>query len=255
MKNHITLSCFTIALTTFLLVCGSGVVLGQGGTGREPTPSPSPSTKQPPKSSQPAKRSTTSSRGSRSGSSKPKTDTSSAPSTPTTSNTAASSTSAAKERDESSATLSETLNWLGTKLADPTFLTWIDIGEKSVIRNDISDAKYLLGSPSFAVDQCTLTVNHYKSSELYKSYGSGKVIINLSNADPNSVKAETNYQYTLYFVILRTNTASIKYVSNTGEEMTGSSVKIRVSSAEGQSSVEKAIKHAVRLCGGKASQF
>ncbi len=55
-----TLSGFAIVLTILLLVCGSGVVLGQGGTGREPVPPPPKKTtttkKAPPKSNPPASR-------------------------------------------------------------------------------------------------------------------------------------------------------------------------------------------------------
>lgn len=40
MRNDRTLPCFAIVLTILLLVCGSGVVLGQGGTGREPAAPP-----------------------------------------------------------------------------------------------------------------------------------------------------------------------------------------------------------------------
>jgi formylglycine-generating enzyme required for sulfatase activity len=55
-----TLSGFAIVLTILLLVCGSGVVLGQGGTGREPAPPPpkktTPTKKAPPKKNPPASR-------------------------------------------------------------------------------------------------------------------------------------------------------------------------------------------------------
>lgn len=50
MKDHRTLPYFTIVVTILLLVCGLGVVLGQGGTGRE-----APKTSTPPKKTTPAR--------------------------------------------------------------------------------------------------------------------------------------------------------------------------------------------------------
>src|SRR5207302_759995 len=126
------------AFTILILVSGSGVVRGQGGTGREPTPSPSPSTKQPVKSNQPVKRVTTPSRGSR-------------------------STSTASETENSSATLDETLNWIGERLATPSSYESITIGNRAMCHNpgcsSLLSVENLNGSPAYKIDGCTVTMD------------------------------------------------------------------------------------------------
>jgi hypothetical protein len=122
------------------------------------------------------------------------------------------------------------------------------------------EEKYMSGSPSFVADQCKLTVDHsytrhWTYNNTSSNYG-GKITIDFGDVDPNSISAVTDYQYSRYEVVLKTSTTSIKLASiNPGEDFGGSVVSIGVTSLEGRASVEKAIRHTVKLCGGKPSKF
>jgi hypothetical protein len=191
---------------------------GQGGSA-EKTP-PQPSTKQPTRSSQPVKRGTTSSRGSR-------------------------STSTANEADESSATLEETLNWIGARLTDLTYFTEIIVGGDFVLipkLPNLGKVEDIPASPSYKIDGCTITMER-----TYK-YGNGvleggqRLVIPFADIDPRTIKFD-------YTVDIQAVNPTFKFIEKeNGWDVTSSKISFW---GENLKSFEKAVRHAVKLCASK----
>lgn len=211
---------FSLLISISLLSVNS---YGQGGSAAK---TPPPSTKQPTKSSQPVKRATTSSRGSR-------------------------STSAANESDNSSATLEETMKWIGGRLTDLSYYHSVIIGGGNVeFATNFPFKEELSGSPSYHIDGCALTVER-----AYKRYGAGDegrqyVVIPFADIDPRTIRSEGGMAET---ITMQAVNPTPKLLTDSGEIHSSSIVRFWLYSKESRKSFERAVRHAVKLCGGKAS--
>lgn len=162
---------------------------------------------------------------------------------------------ATNESEESSASLEETLNWLGARLTDATFTYSVIIEKRGV---EIYDRASVNGSGNFRVDRCTLTVEYIYTppATIYEIRGKG--IIPFSDIDPLSIKRVGPY------ISMQTSRQSIKRImfaaGKVESEVSTSSLAISlrgtsVDGVENGKRVEKAIRHAIKLCGGKSSPF
>ena len=222
MNLKVLISLFAIFLVSFL---SSASALGQGGTGRETGNSNSNKTAAP--TNKPRVPPTRSTKGNR-------------------------STSTAKEPEESSATLDETLNWIGARLATFTFWQGFMVGDSGMATEGWTPED-LPGSPSYRIDGCSVTVNR-SVKDRYVGDRQIEIALTFADIDPASITVFANGDE--YWLQLRSANPTLKLVdSYEGRKLSGVSAHFDFRKQDDAKSFERAIKHAVKLCGGKPSKF
>lgn len=219
-KSHKTQSVLIGGLMTLSLALGSALLFAQGGTGRET--------------------------GNANVNKTPR-KTSNQPSRPTRGDRSA---SRAKESDESSATLEETLNWIGQKLTTAGFNKYVSIMEGH--SGNIMET--FRGNPlsSYHIDGCTLTVEW--TFGVTAGQGQRRLIFPLADIDRQSIganfaeRSQTEFQS---IVFMKATKPTLKlFDSEYRMNQSGSSVQFLLANKDDQESFLKALRHAVRLCGG-----
>lgn len=262
---------FSVLVSISVLTINS---YGQGGSATK-TPPP-PSTKKTPARSTASKRT---GRPRQSNTSSPQTDSQQADSQPTdtssTSNANVSATPATTPAPIESPsappepTLNETLDWIGNKLSDLTFISEIKLigpatgnapwDEKFVSRNQFGSDSLANNTP-YQIIRCNVELNWttvaYRGitrDYLRQPTDNVRLIIPLADIDPNSIKIGDT---TTYALDMNTSNSkqTIKYISSVGE-YSRAQIIIFATSYENAKRLEKAFKHAVQLCGGKSDAF
>lgn len=217
-------------LVASLLVCSTSVI-GQGGTGRSSSSTPA-------KTSKPVVRGRSSSRSNNES---------------TTDSNAAGNQPTLPPVDDSTATLDETLNWIGERFVTFSFWAGFFVGNYGVNTN----SNYLAveddhpGSPSYKIDGCILTV-----SRSFKDRNKGErqieIVIPFADIDPNSISIETMGgdagSYEIKMSALR---PTLKLHDSGGNNSSGAQASVGFWKPEDVKSFGKAVRHAARLCGGK----
>ena len=117
----------------------------------------------------------------------------------------------------------------------------------------------LPGSPSYKIDGCTVTME--RTFKFRDTEGHSRIAIPFADIDPGTIKSETIQQTPVeYNVRMQAVNPTLKLLdvvvgSPVTLDISGSAITFTLIAAEYQKSFEKAVRHAVKLCGGKASQF
>lgn len=204
-----------------VLGLGLGSVFGQGGTGREPQTAPKSNSAKPTPSS-----------GSR-------------------------STSTSKETDDSSATLEETMKWIGERLATRSLYAYRSI----IVGSSATDYWYtkdLPGSPQFDIDGCEVILKRTYTMDASAGHGQvrDKLVIPFADIDPHSIRRTADYSLEVR-AVRPTLKILTSYELIPADNVDESSVEasFRFVTLEDAKSFEKAVRHVVKLCGGKPSKF
>src|SRR5262249_27141312 len=154
------------------------------------------------------------------------------------------STSTTAEPDESSATLEETLKWIGEKLANLNSYESISIGDYN------PSLKYLEineqpGSPSYRIDGCTVTRERTFTFR-NNAPGHQTVTIPFADTNPRTIKRD----FSDNSLTMRANSAIFEtYLTDSSPPRQSSpQIEFKFYSAESLKSFESAVRHAVKLC-------
>lgn len=252
-----------IAWAIVSVVLGSLIVFGQGGTGRAPANTNAP--KKAPARKSPTRRTSNTNQ-----SNEPASQTESQPVGTST----AIPTPAPTPAGPPEPTLDQTMNWLGASLTDRSFFTGLALGANNYV--DIDGMDYHLdGEPqpqgAFSADRCTLTLvgKEYTFDNGVRDFAQATIVIPFADIDPALVEDCSVMGPYSGAQCLRMRTANSrktitgstiyaeKYVQMRGGNKMKSetSISLLFRDSAGQDRAKKAIKHAVSLCGGKASPF
>lgn len=185
---------------------------------------------------------------------------------------------AQKQEEESTATLKETMDSLGSKLSDRTFLSFISVDSVhwrgyEIVQNFKHYNEEL--NATFTTDNCNLILKNESSI-----YGCreckyiDELVLPFADIDPLSIEhfvpedkdslavmnsglkmRTTSPKKTITFkrVVLGTQNPSLKPIENS--EKVGSNAFLFFQDKESELRAKRAIKHAVKLCGGKVDPF
>ena len=157
-----------------------------------------------------------------------------------------------------SASLEVTMNWIGARLTDATFYYSIEVG-KGVgvgVYNDNGVVSYVntineqVLNNSFRVEKCILTVERTAISRNNTEVRQ-KLVIPFSDIDPSSITTEMVGDPGIEF---KSSASSIVFIEN-GRQTSSSIIGIGIYKDEDSKKFGRAVKHAVKLCGGKRSPF
>lgn len=183
------------------------------------------------------------------------------------------SASTHNREQESTATLQETMDWLGTKLTTTNFINaigvdlpdsssdrWMPTGNNGLYYttniSDIGKAK-----TSYQVQGCRLDLQMIVGEAIYK------VSISFSDIDPLSIKEVRCGDYWVSSACLQAESSRAKKPFETAlaysspnyskynNTRSGSSIQFVLKDDESMKRTETAVKHAVKLCGGKVDPF
>lgn len=251
MKENTTQAVLIIGTMILSLALSSALVLGQGGTGRNTNAATKPKTP-------PAKSRSRSRTGGSNGE--------------TTNNQNTGETQPATKTEENSATLSETMNWLGSKLTDFGFYRNLTIktnnGYSEFTNYDSTGDKSSRNiSAHYTVNKCVLTLegewDFNNSEQGHKRSYKITVVIPFADIDPLSIESKAGYQWFALTTSNSNKTLQIRrdeYRDNipaTSSNEIGSNFNIGFESSqmESKTRVEQAAKHVLKLCGGKSDPF
>lgn len=220
-KPHFGHLASSITLLVLFSVLSSGRAFGQGGTGREPGNANKPAV------------SDSKSRGSRS------------------------TSSAARESDQSTATLEETMKWIGERLATRSLYAYRSI----IVGSSATDYWYtkdLPGSPQFDVDGCEIILKRTYTMDASAGHGQvrDRLVIPFADIDPHSIRRTADHSLEVR-AVRPTLKILTSYELIPADNLDESSVEasFRFVTLEDAKSFEKAVRHVVKLCGGKPNKF
>ena len=150
---------------------------------------------------------------------------------------------------ENTASLEETLNWIGERLTESASYNII-VGNFGLQSNFNEIFHDLPGSPSYKVDGCTVTMERAYTTNNETTYkGSLTLVIPFGDINPLTVKRDGSS------LNMRAVHATPKMIQNS-TRVSDPAVRFEFKTEEDAKSLERAINHAVKLCGGgKPSKF
>jgi hypothetical protein len=181
------------------------------------------------------------------------------------------SSSVFAQEKESSATLEETMEWLGSKLIDPNYMNRIHLDGKDSFRGSYGDPNFFFPmfyttvkdyNSKYKIDGCTLTISIQIDLESGSSDKKQIITLPISEIDrftlqKNGYGLEMSTTKSSKKILWRQEVfplPNVKY-SPPLEAMEGKFSQIEFELKKDSDRFERAFKHAIKLCGGKVDPF